>query len=280
MSLPEKQKSHNPYHPDIALFLVLIPFISAFNYYLTYTNIRLNGFLLLRFAIDTAQGYLAWWAVRIIIIYLNKKYPYEKSAVKRIILQQVIILIAGVFIIGSTTELLSWIVKGKAAPLSFYTVDLVIISIWFFAINGIYVGLHYYHLWEGTEALRQQENRSKAGGLMVKHGKHDLMLPFDELEGLYVDDEYVVACHTQGKKYYLDQSLDKVEKILPSALFFRLNRQFVLHRQVISGFRRGENGKIVVLSHNTPCFPSEITVSRTKAPSFKSWFRPGQTHFA
>ncbi len=28
----------NPYHPDVALFLVLIPFISAFDYYLTYSN--------------------------------------------------------------------------------------------------------------------------------------------------------------------------------------------------------------------------------------------------
>ncbi|NUQ23863.1 MAG: hypothetical protein HUU34_07910 [Saprospiraceae bacterium] len=32
---------------DVPLFLILIPFISAFNYYLTYSNIRLNGFLLL-----------------------------------------------------------------------------------------------------------------------------------------------------------------------------------------------------------------------------------------
>ncbi|MDZ7647838.1 MAG: hypothetical protein U5K54_12005 [Cytophagales bacterium] len=51
----------NPYHPDVALFLILIPFISAFNYYLTYTNIQLSWFLLLTFTIDTVQGYCAWW---------------------------------------------------------------------------------------------------------------------------------------------------------------------------------------------------------------------------
>ncbi|MBK8657041.1 MAG: hypothetical protein IPN20_24760 [Haliscomenobacter sp.] len=50
---------NNPYHPDIAIFLVLIPFVSAFNYYLTYTNIRWNGFLALTYTVDTVQGYAA-----------------------------------------------------------------------------------------------------------------------------------------------------------------------------------------------------------------------------
>jgi hypothetical protein len=44
------------YHPDIRIFLVAIPLISAFNYYLTYTNIQPNGFLLLTFTIDTIMG--------------------------------------------------------------------------------------------------------------------------------------------------------------------------------------------------------------------------------
>jgi hypothetical protein len=270
MSLPEKR---NPYHPDIALLLILIPFISAINYYLTYTDIRFNSFLLFRFSIDTAQGYLAWWAVRACILYLDKKYPYENGAVKRIMLQLGASLVIGLFIIGSTTELLSWIVKGRPAPLSFYTVDLVIISIWFFVITGIYTGLYYYHLWRRAE-MQLEAGRARSGGIVVKQGKYDLMLSFEEIRGLYVDGAYVVACNTGGKKYYLDQSLDRIEKTLPPAMFFRLNRQFLLHRQVISGFRRGEQGKIVVLCHDKTNFPSEIPVSRIKAPSFKSWFRP------
>ncbi len=59
------------YHPDIRIFLVAIPLISAFNYYLTYPNIHFNGYLLLTFTIDTLQGYLAWWAVRSIILKLD-----------------------------------------------------------------------------------------------------------------------------------------------------------------------------------------------------------------
>jgi hypothetical protein len=34
-----KYKARSPYYPDVPLFAGLIPFISAFNYYLTYPNI-------------------------------------------------------------------------------------------------------------------------------------------------------------------------------------------------------------------------------------------------
>ncbi len=40
-----ERNAHNqsPYYPNVRLFLVLIPFINAINYYLTYPNIKFNG---------------------------------------------------------------------------------------------------------------------------------------------------------------------------------------------------------------------------------------------
>lgn len=264
----------NPYHPDVVLFLILIPFISAFNYYLTYSNIQLNGFLLLTFTIDTVQGYCAWWGVRTFIFYLDKKWPYEKGLLKRIVFQLFSTLLIGLFIISVLTELVSLIAKGKPAPLNFYTIDLFIISIWFFVINGIYLGLHFYHLYQESETRRQQENQIKSDGIFVKQGKQDIRLLYDELEGFYVDEDYAVASQPGGKKFYLTQSLDKIEKTLPASSFYRLNRQYIVHRQIISGFKRADNGKILVLLKKTTNFPTEIPVSRLRAPAFKAWFQP------
>ena len=271
--MPELRKSKNPYHPDIALFLVLIPFISAFNYYLTYSNIELSWFLLITFLIDTAQGYAAWWCVRFFILYLDRRLPYGERPLFRIFTQLISTIFIGLFVISLLTELVSWIARGETVPVSFYAVDLFIISIWFFVINGLYVGLHYYNEWKRSEEERQEENRVKMEGLMVKQGKIDIKLTFEEVAGFYVDGEYAVACHIEGKKYYLDQSLDKIEKTLPS-IFFRLNRQFIVHHQLVAGFRRARNGKLEVLLSKHDSFPSEISVSRTKSPAFKSWFRP------
>lgn len=274
MTARKDHTNRSPYHPDVVLFLILIPFISAFNYYLTYTNIRLNWFLVLTFSIDTLQGYAAWWAVRKLIFLFDQKMPFEEQPIRRIVVQVLSTTLVGLFIITTSTEAVSWIAKGKPAHQSFYALDLFIISIWFFVINGIYVGLYYYNLWKRAEEKFLTNSRIKLEGLMVRSGKQELKLNFDSIFGFYVDGEYVVACDLSGKKYYLDQSLDKLEDELPTDLFFRLNRQFILHRQQLTGFKRADYGKLIVMLKSNELFPSEITVSRIKAAAFKGWFRP------
>jgi hypothetical protein len=267
-------RNSNPYRPDVALFVVLIPFISAFNYYLTYTNIKFGWFLVLTFTIDTVQGYIAWWAVRTFIIRLDRRWPLQKKPLKRIGVQLIVTIIIGLVIISLLTELTSWIAKGKPAPISFYTIDLFIIGVWFLVVNGIYIGLRYYNEWQRSEAIREEENRIKSDGILVKQGKQELRITFNDIAGFIVEEEYVAVCLLGGNKYLLDQSLDKTEKTIPATFFFRINRQYIVHRQMITGFKRSDNGKLLVQlqSHNN--FPSEIQVSRIKAPAFKSWFRP------
>ncbi len=160
----KRTSTENSYYPDVALFLIVIPFISAINYYLTYSNIRLSWFLLLTFSIDTVQGYIAWWCCRAFILFLDKKWAYEKSGVSRIAIQLIGTLIIGLIIISLLTELVSWIAKGKPAPLHFYSVDLFIIGIWFFVVNGVYVGLYYFNLWKKVEQQREEEKRVKVEG--------------------------------------------------------------------------------------------------------------------
>ncbi len=272
--MEKSNENQSAYYPDISIFLILIPFISAINYHLTYANIKFNGFLILTFTIDTVTGYIAWFFTRKLILYLDIKLPYSKGIIKRLGIQLPATTVLGLFIISFLTELTSFIAKGEGAPLDFYTIDLIIIGIWFFFINAIYLGLYYYNQWQKTEQKIAREEKLKAGGFIVKVGKKDMKLDFDNLAGFFIDTDYTVAQDANGKKFYLDDSLEKVENRLPGDTFFRLNRKYILHRNMISGFKRIENGKILVLLHKNDFFPSNITVSRTKAPSFKRWFRP------
>jgi DNA-binding LytR/AlgR family response regulator len=106
--------------------------------------------------------------------------------------------------------------------------------------------------------------------LVVRQGKTDIKLSFLDIAGFFVDDEYVAAS-ASGKKFLLDQSLDTLEKNVPSD-FFRLNRQFLVHRDLVSGFKRVDNGKLVVSLKANEFFPAEVTVSRIKASQFRDWF--------
>jgi DNA-binding LytR/AlgR family response regulator len=268
------RKSENPYYPDFFIFLILIPFISAINYYLTYANIKWGWFLVVTFTIDTLQGYLSWLAVRLVILKLDKKWPIQIGGIARIGIQLLSTLFIGLLIITLLTELVSWIAKGTPAALSFYSVDLFIIGIWFFVVNGIYIGLYYHHLTQRMTDERNEEMRSISEGILVRSGKQEIRLRFEELAGFSVDKEYAIVIHLSGRKYFLDQSLDKIEKTLPVLQFFRLNRQYILHKQIIVGFKREENGKIMVISNGPQPMKSEIVVSRIKAPAFKAWFRP------
>jgi DNA-binding LytR/AlgR family response regulator len=78
-----------------------------------------------------------------------------------------------------------------------------------------------------------------------------------------------------NKKFFPDRSLDKIEKHLPGEWFFRLNRQYILHRNAITGFKRSNDGKIDVTIKGLENLPKAVQVSRTKAVAFKKWFQPG-----
>lgn len=259
---------------DVKFFIIAIAFISAFNYYLTYTNISLNWFLVLSYLNDTVQGWLAWWAVRSIIIYLDKKVPYGDMPLKRIIIQFFLTTTAGMFVIIALTELSSWVVKGRPALLNFYTFDVFIFFIWFIVINGIYVGMHYYAGWKESEKARQEDKKLRAGGFAVKHGRQNLQIAFEDVLGFYVDDGYTLLLTRHHKKYFPDKSLDKIEEMLPAEWFFRLNRQYIVHRNAVTGFKRTGDGKIDVLITGAEYLPETISVSRIKAAAFKNWFQP------
>lgn len=273
---------------DVTLFLWLIPVINAINYYLTYTSKPFSWRTVFTYSIDTLQGYIAWLLIRAVILYLDKKVPYEHHFGKRLLIQLVLTIVACLTPIIVLTELLNWIASDKPVPANFYHTDIFIFMIWVLVGNGIYIGIYFYRQWQLAEQekqqnllllqeqtkMRQEENRIRQEGFVVKLGKKDISLAFDAIRAIYVDGGYTITCDLEGKKYFLDQSLDKVEKTVPAEFFFRINRQYILHRQAIAGFERIENGKLNVLLKPVEILPLTIVISRLRASAFKEWFQP------
>jgi hypothetical protein len=261
-------------YKDVKLFGWLIPCINIINYYLTY---RLNAptwRIIATFAIDTAMGYIAWLFIRQIIIWLDQQLPYAPNPAKRILVQLLLTIAAGCGTIIFFTELVNWMATSHPVPRSFYTTDIFIISIWFFVVTGIYVGLHYFNLWQASELQRKQEAQLRMAGFAVSSSKKDEILDFGDILGFYIDGDYSVVVTAANKKMLVDKSLDKVEKNLPASYFFRLNRQYIVHRQVIKGYEKVDNGKLNALLKPSDHLPSMVQVSRTKAPAFKTWLLP------
>lgn len=271
--MSKEEKAHTVIYKDIPLFLFLIPCINALNYYLTYTNISFSWHTAFTYITDTLMGYAAWWVIRSIIIAMDKKLPYGDKPLKRIVIQLLFTSVAALAVIITSTELLNKIATNTPVPRGFYSFDIFIFLIWFFVINGMYTGWYYYYRLHQSEKLRQEEKKVRQNGFVVKYGKQYLNIAFSEMAGIYVEDDYAVIITNGNKKYLSDQSLDKVEKSVPKELFFRVNRQYILSRHVITGFQRIENGKINIMVSTSGFIPPQITISRLKAAVFIAWFQ-------
>lgn len=73
-----------------------------------------------------------------------------------------------------------------------------------------------------------------------------------------------------GEKYLLDyNTLEEIEELLNPQVFYRANRQCIIHIEAIQSVRPHENQKLTV--HLKPPLKLEADISREKAPGFKKW---------
>ena len=261
---------------DVLLFLVLIPLINTINYHLTYSHIRWDWYTYTTYLIDTAQGYIAWWLIRRVILWLDGWLPYTKAPARRIAIQLFLTNIVAQGFIILATEAVNAIYTDQPLPPNFYTYNLFIFFIWILVINGIYAGMYFYHLWQNTQELRDAEWQIRSRGLEVQLGKTTKTIAFDSVAILYAESGSTYVRDSDGNRYLLDNSLNNLMKTLPPEQFFRLNRSFLAHRNTIEGYTRRANGKLVVHFKDTVSVNSEVVVSRLTAPEFKQWFRKAQ----
>ncbi len=74
-----------------------------------------------------------------------------------------------------------------------------------------------------------------------------------------------------GDKYMLDyNTLEEVEELLDPKVFYRANRQCIVHIDAIQSVKPHENQKLTLTLKAPP--KMEVDVSREKAPAFKKWF--------
>jgi len=73
-----------------------------------------------------------------------------------------------------------------------------------------------------------------------------------------------------GEKYLLDyNTMEEIEELLDPQVFYRANRQSIIHIDAIQSVRPHENQKLTVLL-KAP-LKMEVDISREKAPGFKKW---------
>ena len=135
----------------------------------------------------------------------------------------------------------------------------------------------YRSLSEGTTITDQLKMLMSGWGKEQKKYKErflsiqrNSMIPITQQEIGYFHKEELIFIHTMSDEKMIGehQTLDEVESLVDPSVFFRVNRQFIIHLQTVARVKTTHKGLTVQLK---PPFNFELDISREKATAFKEW---------
>ena len=119
------------------------------------------------------------------------------------------------------------------------------------------------------QALKRVEGY-KTPFLITVKGEKLLPVSVDMILFFYIADGNVKAVMTDGKEYLFTQTLDELADSLDPALFFRINRQYLISRKAVQDIDLWFNGRLAI-NLIVPTL-DRILVSKARVPDFKTWF--------
>ncbi|MEM0941810.1 MAG: LytTR family DNA-binding domain-containing protein [Bacteroidota bacterium] len=120
------------------------------------------------------------------------------------------------------------------------------------------------------EMLNYLVNKLKDEGqknFLVNSGKEIKIVPTKEIACIYADGKSVYLLNTDGLKYLMDTTLDKVSTLVPKFLF-RANRKAIINLHRISSIENHTYGRLLVTLEPHPHF--EIIVPLERVSGFKA----------
>jgi two-component system response regulator LytT len=111
-----------------------------------------------------------------------------------------------------------------------------------------------------------KEYKSK---FVIKVGEHIKMIPVQQICCFYSIEKATFLQTTSNRNYAISHSLDQLTDLLDPALFFRVNRQYIVASGSIMDIVQYSSSRLRLKIQNNE--EKEIIVSREKVQDFKSW---------
>lgn len=105
--------------------------------------------------------------------------------------------------------------------------------------------------------------------ILIRKGDSYHAIKCNDLVCFYSEDGLSFALTPENKKLIVDESLSTLEQELDPAIFFRINRKYVVHIEHIKKISQWFNNRLKLeLSVN---IDGEVLVSRERVGAFKAW---------
>jgi len=126
---------------------------------------------------------------------------------------------------------------------------------------------HVSKIERAFSSLKTKEYKTR---FMVKLGEHIRSITTENISLFYAEGRDVFLVTVQNRKFIIDYTLEALEDILDPAVFFRLNRTFILNINAIKDVIVYSNSRLKIVLNQE--FDKEMIVSREKVSEFKEWF--------
>ena len=121
----------------------------------------------------------------------------------------------------------------------------------------------FRHLLQSLTTLQ-----GKNSFLVFKNNKY-IVVPTDNIAFFYIKGELPVLYTFDNKEYFVNQSLDTLESVLPAGKFFRASRQYLVHFPAVKEIEHYFARKLLV--HLTVNTPEKVIISKEKSVAFLHW---------
>jgi len=118
-------------------------------------------------------------------------------------------------------------------------------------------------------ALNQLQQKSYKTRFMVKLGEHIKSIAVQQIEFFFAEGRNVYLFTKENRKFIIDFKLEELEELLDPALFYRVNRSYIVQIDSIKDVIVYSNSRLKVIPHLE--YDKEIVVSRDKVAPFKEW---------
>lgn len=108
---------------------------------------------------------------------------------------------------------------------------------------------------------------------LIRYGDHFKVVEPNDIAYIHSQEKNTFLRTREGRDLPLDESLDRLERQLDPAKFFRLNRQVIIHFQSIKELLAYSKSRVKVLME--PPFSDDAVVSSERSAEFKRWLSGG-----
>lgn len=114
-----------------------------------------------------------------------------------------------------------------------------------------------------------KEMQPQTQRLLIRIGNSFKVLDFEQIAYFYSQEKISFAISFEGKRFPLDQTLEKLQDMVNPKYFFRINRQFIIHIKSIKEMNAYSKSRLKLQLQ--PPIDMDIIVSTERSPDFKKW---------